>query len=247
MTARTNRYGIFEFTGADPGIYLLQATRVPFQTGYYGQKHWNSAGMPLTVTNSETSFVTIRLMRYSAISGIVVDENDVGQPFFEVSAYRSGILPLEPVAKGSADERGNYRIYGLLPGAYVVRSVGKQLEGIGYKPTFAHETDSPDQARIVDVETEQEFREVKLHALPGQLYSLAVTAKTLEPLGAPVTITLASEMGRQVVKGNHTFTGLPPGDYDVIAQATSDAPPIPQGAYQRVLVGQGQLRRIDLA
>jgi Carboxypeptidase regulatory-like domain len=195
--------------------------------------------MPLTVTDSDTPFLTIRMMRYAAISGTVVDENDVGQPQFEVAAYRGNTLPLQVVAKGFADERGNFRIYGLLPGDYLVRSVGKDLEGVGYKPTFAHETELPDQARIVDVEMEQEFREVKLRALPGQLYSLTVVANTLEPLDAPTTLTLASEMGRQVAKGPaHTFTGLPRGDYDLMAEAPSDSPPLMQGAYQRISLGK---------
>lgn len=128
MTGRTNRYGLFEFGGTAPGTYILQATRTPFLTAYYGQKRWNSAGMPLTLTESETQFVTIRMMRFAAIAGTVVDENDVGQPVFEVAAYRNTI-PLQRVAHATADERGAYRIYGLLPGSYVVRSVGKQLEG----------------------------------------------------------------------------------------------------------------------
>jgi len=252
MTGHTNRYGLFEFAGATPGVYFLQATRVPFLTAYYGQKRWNSAGKPLTITESEAPFVTIRMMRYAAISGRVVDENDVGQPLFEVTAYRGGILPLQPVAKGLADERGDYRIYGLLPGDYVVRSVGKQLEAVGYKPTFAHETESPDEARIVDVEMEQEFREVKLRALPGQLYSLTVSASPMEPPDAPVTLTLASGMGRQVVKSSsHTFTGLPRGDYDVFAEAPSDPPGSLQGGYQRISLGRDSsvslsLRKVDL-
>ncbi len=108
LTGHTNRYGLFEFSGLAPGIYILQATRIPFVTAYYGQKRWNSAGMPLTVTESDAQFVTIRMRRYAAISGTVVDENDVGQPQFEVAAYRSNVLPLQAVAKGVADERGNY-------------------------------------------------------------------------------------------------------------------------------------------
>jgi hypothetical protein len=259
LTGHTNRYGLFEFADAKPGIYFLQATRVPFLTAYYGQKRWNSAGKPLTITESEAPFVTIRMLRYAAVSGTVVDENDVGQPLFEVTAYRSGILPLQPVAKGLADERGDFRIYGLLPGDYVVRSVGKQLEAVGYKPTFAHETDSPDEARVVDVEMEQEFHEVKLRALPGQLYSLMVVANPLEPADAPVTLTLASEMGRQIAKAegradggqSHTFTGLPRGDYDVLAAAPSDVGGVLQYGYQRISVGKDSsvslsLHKVDL-
>jgi hypothetical protein len=239
MTGHTNRYGLFEFPDTLPGVYFLQATRIPFLTAYYGQKRWNSSGMPLTISDAETPFVTIRMLRYAAISGTVVDENDVGQPQFEVGAYRRDVLPLQPVAKGSADERGNFRIYGLLPGDYLVRSLGKELEGTGFKPTFAHETESVDNAHILNVDMEEEAHELKLRPLPGKLFSLTVSVDTLEPIDAPVTITVASEMGRQTFNGaRHTFTGLPRGDYDVIAEAPSDVKSVTQGAYQRISIAQ---------
>jgi hypothetical protein len=250
MTGRTNRYGLFEFGGTAPGIYILQATRAPFVTAYYGQKRWNSAGMPLTVTDSESQFVTIRMMRFGAIGGTVVDENDVGQPEFQVAAYRD-TRPLQLVANATADERGVYRIYGLLPGSYLVRSVGKLLDGIGYKPTFAQETETADQARPVDVEIEQEAREVKLRPLPGRLVSFSVTAVPTDPPDEPVTLTLVSEMSRQSVKSaSHTFSGLAGGEYEIFAEAPTDTPGVKQGAYQRTYISrdsgaQMTLRRIQ--
>jgi hypothetical protein len=251
MTGHTNRYGLFEFSSTAPGLYILQATRVPFVTAYYGQKRWNSAGMPLNVTDSETQFVTIRMMRFAAIGGTVVDENDVGQPGIEVSAYRN-TRPLQLIAHAAADERGVYRIYGLLPESYLVRSMGKEIEGTGYKPTFAHETESVDEARQVDVDVEQEAREVKLRALPGQLFALTVTVKTLLPMDVPVTLTLVSEMGRQVAvtSKSHIFTGLPRGDYEIFAEAPSETPGVKQGAYQRISLARNDvvdlvLRKMD--
>jgi hypothetical protein len=251
MTGHTNRYGLFEFSSTAPGLYILQATRVPFVTAYYGQKRWNSAGMPLNVTDSETQFVTIRMMRFAAIGGTVVDENDVGQPGIEVSAYRN-TRPLQLIAHAAADERGVYRIYGLLPESYLVRSMGKEIEGTGYKPTFAHETESVDEARQVDVDVEQEAREVKLRALPGQLFALTATVKTLLPMDVPVTLTLVSEMGRQVAvtSKSHIFTGLPRGDYEIFAEAPSETPGVKQGAYQRISLARNDvvdlvLRKMD--
>jgi Carboxypeptidase regulatory-like domain len=251
MAVHTNQYGLFEFPDAAPGLYLLQASRVPFLTAYYGQKRWNSAGTPLAVTDADAPFLTIKMLRYAAIAGTVVDENDVGQPQFELTAYRSNSPSLQTAAKALADEQGNFRIYGLLPGDYLIRSMGKELERVGYKPTFAHETESADQARLINVQMEQEFRDVKLRALPGQLLSLAVAANPLEPINADVTLVLASEMGRQTAKGpNHTFTGLPSGDYDISAEAPSDSPPLLQGAYQRITIAKDSsvqltLRKVD--
>ena len=237
MTAHTNRFGFFEFAGEPAGMYLLQASRVFFVTAQYGQKRWNSSGMPLVVTESETAFVNMRLARFGSIAGTVVDENDVGQPEFEVAAYLN-TSPPQLVAKATSDDKGAYRIYGLLPGEYTVRTVGKQLEETGYKPTFAKEAEEIGQARTVDVELEQQVNLINVRPLPGQLYSLAVDATPLDPMDMPVTLTLASDMGRQIVKAAaHTFTGLPRGDYEVSAEAPSDTPLL-QANYQRISLGR---------
>src|SRR5579872_2615981 len=100
---RTDRFGFFDFTGEPAGTYLLQASRTPFLTALYGQKRWNSAGTPLVVGENETPFLTIRMLRFGAISGVVVDENDVGQADFEVAAYRNA-TPLQVAARAKADE-----------------------------------------------------------------------------------------------------------------------------------------------
>jgi hypothetical protein len=236
MTAHTNRFGFFEFAGEPAGIYLLQASRMAFFPAQYGQKRWNSSGTPLVLTESETPFVTIRLLRFGSITGTVVDENDVGMPEFEVSAYLN-VRPAQLAAKATSDDKGMYRIYGLLPGNYVVRTMGKQVDDAGYKPTYGRETDLLDQARTVDVEIEQQVEAGNLRPLPGKLFSLALSAAPLDPDNVPVTLTLASEMGRQIVQaGAHVFTGLPPGDYEAFAQAPSD-PPLLQGDYQRISLG----------
>jgi hypothetical protein len=238
QSVRTNRFGFFEFADEPPGIFLLRASRVGYVDSQYGQKRWNSAGAPLVLAESDRPFLTFRLLRYAAITGLVEDENEVGIPEVPVSAYLN-TRPPQLVAQGTADERGIYRIYGLTPGTYTVRSLGKEVEGYGYRPTFAHEGDSIEQAHVVDVEIEQEARGMNIRPIPGQLFSLSVTANPLEPQDVPVTLTLASEMGRQIIKAaSHRFTGLPPGDYDIFAEAPADTPPALQGAYQHLSLGR---------
>lgn len=241
MTGHTDRFGFFEFAGEPAGTYLLQASRIAFVSAQYGQKRWNSAGMPLVVTDTDTQFVTIRLLRFGAITGTVVDENDVGMYEFEVAAYLN-TRPPQLVAKATTDDHGVYRIYGLLPGNYVVRSAGKQMDEIGYKPTYGRETDLLDQARSVDLEIEQQVDMGNLRPLPGKLFTLTASAQALDPGEEPVTLTFASEMGRQIIHTgadyvSRVFTGLPAGDYEVFGEAPTDSPQI-QGEYQRVSLGK---------
>ena len=56
---------------------------------------------------------------------------------------------------------------------------------------------------------------------PGRLFRLVVG---VDPPDVQYIITLASEMGRKTVQSNPaTFTGLPPGEYEVYAEGP--APP----------------------
>src|SRR5262249_18645680 len=87
-SARTNIYGTFEFDSLAPGAYVIRASRRGFRPTEYGQKNWNSAGRPIVLAADASTFVTIRLPRYGAITGTILDENDVGLPQQTVVAYR---------------------------------------------------------------------------------------------------------------------------------------------------------------
>ena len=83
--------------------------------------------MPLTIAENETSFLSLRLSRLGSIGGTLLDENDVGLPEHDVVAYRN-TKPPQIAAESTSDDRGIYRLSGLEPGVYLVRSVGKHYE-----------------------------------------------------------------------------------------------------------------------
>jgi hypothetical protein len=205
MSARTNRFGLFEFAGLPPGAYLVRASRVAFETAQFGQKRWNSSGTPLVLAETDAPFLTIRLPRFGSITGTVVDENEVGLPEFAVAAFLN-TRPPQLLAQATSDDRGMFRIYGLPPGNYLVRSVAKLYEDGGYLPTFSRETDLVDQAYTVEVSLDQQVDFVNVRPLPGQLTSLTVEAAPTDPKYRPVTMTLVSDMGRWTVPGPvHVF------------------------------------------
>ena len=135
---RASSLGGFEFDSLAAGSYVLKASRKGFLPVEYGQKRWNSAGMPVVVREAETAFLNLRLPRFSAITGTVVDENNIGLPEHEVAAYRLRTPP-ELVRTVKANERGEYRVYGLEPGSYVVRTIGKHYDEGAYLPTYGRE------------------------------------------------------------------------------------------------------------
>ena len=241
QSARTNLNGFFEFPTLPAGVYLVTAGRTGFATVQYGQKEWKSAGMPVTVTENDSAVLNIRLPRYGAIAGTVLDENDVGLPEHEVIAYRN-TQPPRPVARAKSDDRGMFRISGLEPGSYLVRTAGKQYEDISYLPTFGKESETVSQAFPVQVELDEQVDRSDVRPVTGRLFMLTVEAETVPPLPSeplPVTMTLASELGRETVQGNvHRFGPLPAGEYEVFSQAPLDKRPGFQGDYRKVNLNQ---------
>src|SRR6266568_4861185 len=109
----------------------------------------NQSGKPIVLDGEQSTFLYVRLPRFASISGIIVDENDVGLPEHEVAAFRN-TRPPRLMARAQADDRGIYRIFGLEPGNYLVRTIGRQYEDGGYLPTFFRETQRVEEAGFVE-------------------------------------------------------------------------------------------------
>src|SRR5262245_16653856 len=103
-TMRTTRLGAFEFEKLAAGAYVLKASRRGFMPIEHGQKRWNSVGRPLVVEEEAAAYITLRLPRFSAVTGTVVDENEIGLPGQEVSVYRA-TQPPEYIRDAAANDR----------------------------------------------------------------------------------------------------------------------------------------------
>jgi hypothetical protein len=167
----------------------------------------------------------------------------------EVVAYRA-TQPPALVSRAKSDDRGVYRIPGLTPGTYLVRSVAGRGEFLDYLPTFSRETLRVEEARLVQVFLDDDARNVDVRPMPGKLFTVSGgVAPASLPVG-PITVTLASDMGRQTSQGpGFKFDGLPPGPYEVYAEALED-PAVGarfQSGYTRVSVGGDTNVRLQLS
>jgi hypothetical protein len=233
QSVRAGRIGQFAFT-VSAGMYLLRASRDGFAPFQYGQKEWKSAGRPMAVEQDGSLSVDIRLRRYAAISGTVLDENEVGIPDQKVVAYPAK-QPLRIAATATTDDRGIYRIHGLEPGTYYVRSAAKQLEDAsGLLPTFHKETMAVDQSMTVDVELDQQADDIDIRPFPGKLFRVFGTV--VRP-PAPVTISLISDVGRVQTKtaNKFAFEQVAPGNYQLILEG-EDPNGGKIGSYQEIVV-----------
>lgn len=219
LSARTNVYGAFEFPPVAGGAYLLTASRRAFAPIQYGQKRWNSAGVPVLLEDSAATYLTIRLPRYGAVAGTIMNENEVGLPEHDVVVY-TNTRPPKLMARGKTDNRGMYRISGLDPGSYLVRTTAKLYDDGGYLPTFGKETATVDQAYAVEVTLDEQVEKADIRPLPGRLFTVA--GQVISPGQTPFTVTMVSDTGSvsttSDARGNFQLPPAAPGQYEFYAQ-----------------------------
>jgi len=128
----TDETGLFRIAGLPAGRYSVVVSKPAYLTAYYGSRRpGRPPGSPVALaTGQHATGLSMRLSRGGVVAGRVTDEFGAPQPGTMMRLYRlrmSGIGPsLEQVpTTGSTDtdDRGEYRIYGLLPGTYYVSAI----------------------------------------------------------------------------------------------------------------------------
>lgn len=236
QTVRTTTGGQFVFPSIPAGAYLVESSRSGFATTKYGQRAWNAPGFPVLVEPNSDLFLQFRLHRLAAIGGQIWDENEIGLPEQRVVAY-ANTRPPRRVAEAKTDDRGIYRIPGLTPGSYLVRSAAGELDdGSGLAPTFYKEVAAVEDARPVEVDLDQEVQDISFRPSPGKI--VRIRGQIYNPFQVPIPLVLASDMGRihgsTDAVGNFEFARLSPGSYELYAFL--DAHPAAWGGYRRFFV-----------
>jgi len=231
LAVRTSGDGRFFFSPLNAGAYLLTAERPNYATLKYGQKFWNAPAAPIRLFDETALFLDLRMHHLGAITGIVWDENEIGIAEQEVHVYRPAKPPVL-LGRAKTDDRGVYRIGGLLPGSYLIRAGAKQLDdSTGVLPTFYKESLKVEEAKSISVELDQQVQEIQVRPTFGKLVSLSGRA-WIVPACPTLTVTLISDMERKTVTGTpFSFEHLPRGDYELLAEC--DIPRNPTAFYQR--------------
>lgn len=236
-TTLTDSAGRFRFTELTGGTYFLTVERGGYAAARYGEKHWNGAGTPIVLGADSEFFSEFRLRRLGAVSGQVLDENRVGLAGSTVVAYEAvGSPPLRLAGSAVSDDRGVYRIAGLAPGAYYLRTGPRELEDQrSLLPTFFGEGPGAPEPVSAPVELDQERSGIDIQPRAGRLGHLAgkVTG------GRVAGVWLFSETGTKQAtcdgSGQFVFAELAPGGYELLARSSSGS----LAAYQRLQVGEG--------
>jgi hypothetical protein len=254
-TATTDGDGRYEFKDLPGGRFSISATKAGYVRMEYGQKRPFEPGTPLTVGDGENlTRVDFGLPRGGVIVVRVTD--DFAEPLAgaQVSVQRyqygpdgqrkltgvqTGALPF-----GGTDDRGEFRVYGLAPGEYIVSAtVRDNLPGLpptagtndfneGFAPTFYPGTINPAEAQAISV-TASEEASVQLALVPSRLMRISGTVVDSEgrpSAGAQLSLvtrsgslTSSRSVGNAADDGTFSATTIPPGDHTLEARSRARA------------------------
>jgi hypothetical protein len=127
-TAITDDLGRFVFSSLPAGRFSLMVTKAAYITTYYrNRRPGRSPAVPIPLeTGQQLTGVTLRMPRGAVITGVVRDRDGRAPPMASVQASLVQTIGGERTVNrqlsgsGYVDERGVYRVYGLVPGDYVV-------------------------------------------------------------------------------------------------------------------------------
>ena len=134
--ALTDDQGVFDFTELPAGRYTVTASKSGFVSLAYGQRRPLQAGIPLQLLDGQQlKGIDFRLPRGSVIAGQILDQDGEAMPGVIVRVmryqYLQGERRLTPAGTAQTDDRGQYRVWGLMPGDYYVNAVARNFGGRG--------------------------------------------------------------------------------------------------------------------
>ena len=117
--------GRFFFRGLRAGSYGVMATKGGYADGSYGRLRPLGPSLQITLSDGgRFGDATVRMWKHASISGTLLDEAGEPQVAVTVSAYRRGTQAgrVQYLIGGTAstDDRGMFRISGLVPGQWIV-------------------------------------------------------------------------------------------------------------------------------
>jgi protocatechuate 3,4-dioxygenase beta subunit len=240
---RTDPAGRYTIANVTPGEYTVEASHAGYLTAPFVTRATGAVAARIAVRERETvRDVNIILPHDGAITGVLLDERGEAIEGAQVRALqlraidgRKGALG---VATAVTDDRGQYRLFPLPPGRYLVAAmpddeISGQRTAAGYAATYYPGTPYLDDAASVAVEREHDRGAVdfartrtRVATVTGYVYDTHG-----HPLGGSVVLTVSQRSGAPVVEprtaaigadGRFTFTNIPHGDY--VVQAISGQP-----------------------
>jgi hypothetical protein len=239
----TDAQGRYELTQLRAGRYQLKATRGGYVEVAYGQRRPFERGRPLELGEGAVlQNIDFALPPGAVVTGRVVDETGEAVAHASVSLsrrrYIEGARRLVGQSGSSTDDRGEFRIFGVPPGDYVIvaKLDGMDLgsrDRVRYVPTYYPGTAVASEAQRITVAAGQELPGITIalaRAATATVRGIVRSAGQASP--GPFTFVIAREIGgpqaygqtaTALAAGDGAFAigGLLPGTYRVETRSTS--------------------------
>ena len=242
-SAITESNGHFILRDVAPGRYAISASGNGYMQQVYERGKGNLQDRILDLTpGKNVSGLAFRLVPPAVITGTIYDED--GDPVVQaqVRALRVvGSGARRQVGEGGSGETndlGQYRIWGLQPGKYLVAASYKpplsdqgQTSDQTYLPTLHPSTPEASQASVVEVAPGAESSGIDVDL--RQAHAVAVRGRVMVEGSAKPTRNVFVSLNPRVAQGSFSFQnygamvqgasgdfeirGVPPGSYNIIA------------------------------
>jgi Carboxypeptidase regulatory-like domain len=240
----TDAQGRYELTQLPAGTYHLKATRGGYVEMGYGQRRPFERGRPVEVAEGAVlEHIDFAMSLGGVVTGRVVDEMGEAVAQASVSLARRRYVDGERQLVGqngtSTDDRGEFRIFGVPPGEYVMVARFEMMEfgsrdRVRYVPTYYPGTSIASEAQRVTVAAGQEASGIVIPLARAATTTVrgSVRASGQTAVG-PFTFITAREIGGPRADGqmamatvardgSFNIAGLLPGTYLVEARSMSE-------------------------
>jgi hypothetical protein len=268
--ATTDADGRFEIRDMRGGRYNLSVMKAGYVSMSYGQRRPEQQGTVLEILDGAVvEKIAFSLPRGGVVTGTVLDE--FGDPVAGVTVntlryrFAGGGRRLVPSGGGQTDDRGVYRIYGLVPGEYFVSATLRAQPMImgpgpmssspseGYAPTYYPGTPNAAEATRVTVRAAQETTNISLALVSARL--ARVSGRAVNSRGAPVVQGMVMAMPTDPearglmmsapamtgADGSFQLPGLAPGNYNINVRPRGMPSPGTEFATMRITVGPADI------
>jgi hypothetical protein len=240
----TDAQGRYELTQLVAGMYHLKATRGGFVEVEYGQRHPFERGRPIEIAEGAVlEHIDFAMPPGGVVTGRVLDE--MGEAVAQASVsllrrrYVDGERQLIDQNGSSTDDRGEFRIFGVQPGEYVMvarletMDVGSR-DRMRYVPTYYPGTAVANEAQRVAVTAGQEVSGIVIPLARAATAAVrGIVRSSGQTPGGAFTLITAREIGGAMAygqramataanDGSFTIGGLLPGTYLMEARSMSD-------------------------
>ena len=248
----TDADGRYVFENLPAGRYVVTATKSGYVNWTYGQRGTAVPAPNLDLADGQTfDRADISLPKGAVITGRVVDE--FGEPISDVMVAplrnqftATGRRPMMTGRTNQSNDIGEFRLYGLAPGEYMVSATAMRFNGpfdtstdrTGYAATYYPGTASMQEAQIVRVGPGQVIGGITISMVPTR--TARVTGVVVNDQGEMARTGMVSAQpaggmgfigasGQVRQDGSFVVNGLAPGTYVLRSMPMMTSPDGPRG------------------